>query len=48
MIYANKQGDEFIATNNIVWFGPYRIGSDGTTSGTGSDSESFNYIYCRT
>lgn len=52
MIYAYTQGGTVYDPSNsnpsIYWHGPYRIGSDGTTSGSGNDDDNFNYIYCRT
>lgn len=51
MIYAYTQGGTVYDPSNsnpsVYWHGPYRIGSDGTTSGTGSDNDQYNYIYCR-
>ena len=34
--------------NDNIWQGPFRVGSDNTTSNFGADDDDYNYIYCRT
>lgn len=49
MTTARKQGDKWLTwTDGHIWSTPVRLGSSGTTSGTGSDGQGYNYIYCRT
>lgn len=49
MTTARKQGDKWLTwTKGSIWSTPVRLGSSGTTSGTGSDGQGYNYIYCRT
>lgn len=49
MTTARKQGDNWLTwTDGSIWSTPVRLGSSGTTSGTGSDGQGYNYIYCRT
>lgn len=49
MTTARKQGDQWLTwTEGSIWSTPVRLGSSGTTSGTGSDGQGYNYIYCRT
>lgn len=49
MTTARKQGDKWLTwTDGSIWSAPVRLGSSGTTSGTGSDGQGYNYIYCRT
>lgn len=49
MTTARKQGDKWLTwTDGSIWSTPVRLGSSGTTSGTGSDGQGYNYIYCRT
>lgn len=49
MTTARKQGDKWLTwTDGRIWSTPVRLGSSGTTSGTGSDGQGYNYIYCRT
>lgn len=49
MTTARKQGDNWLTwTDGSIWSLPVRLGSSGTTSGTGSDGQGYNYIYCRT
>lgn len=49
--YFSSTGNIIQQTNSsqqtFYWFGPFRIGSNGTTSSTGSDNDQYNYIYCR-
>jgi hypothetical protein len=38
MTTARKQGDKWLTwTDGSIWSTPVRLGSSGTTSGTGSD-----------
>ena len=49
MTTARKQGDKWLTwEEDYIWSAPVRLGSSGTTSGTGSDGQGYNYIYCRT
>ena len=57
MIYAYVNGSGEIIKNqrtvsgqtqDFYWYGPFRIGSNNSTSGIGADDDNYNYIYCRT
>ena len=48
MTTARKQGNTYLKWDGTnVWSLPIRIG-DNSTSGTGTDGDSYNYIYCLT
>ena len=48
MTTAQRQGNNYITTGGVIWQRPVRIGSNGSTSTTGTDDDNYNYIYCRT
>ena len=48
MTTAQRQGNSYITVDGAIWQKPVRIGSDGSTSTTGTDDDDYNYIYSRT
>lgn len=48
MTTAQRQGNSYITVDGTIWQKPVRIGSDGSTSTTGTDDDDYNYIYSRT
>lgn len=50
MTSARRRGEEnwLYGSDGYIWSIPVQLGIGGNTSDTGTDTENFNYIYCRT